>query len=130
MQHARSSSHQVESFIGMPGLSSCDAWALEHVGSVVVARHLSFSMAYETLVPEPGIEPVSPALQGRFLTTGPPSLDGYFRMGQKQTFLSDLDNPHSCLLTILRPELMKVRFPLIESISVLLLLNRSPIQIE
>ena len=79
----------------MPGLSSCDAWALEHVGSVVVARHLSFSMAYETLVPEPGIEPASPALQGGFLTTVPPgkSLDGYFRMGQKQTFLSDLDNP-------------------------------------
>ena len=79
----------------MPGLSSCDAWALEHVGSVVVARHLSFSMAYETLVSEPGIEPASPALQGGFLTTGPPgkSLDGYFRMGQKQTFLSDLDNP-------------------------------------
>ena len=78
----------------MPGLSSCDTWVLEHVGSVVAACHLSSSMTYETLVPEPEIEPVFPALQGGFLTTGPPgkSLDGYFRMGQKQTFLSDLSN--------------------------------------
>ena len=27
-------------------------------------------MAYVILVPPPGIEPTSPALQGRFLTTG------------------------------------------------------------
>ena len=93
--------------MGMPGLSSCDSWALEHVGSVAAARHLSSFMACETLVPEPGIEPMCPALQGGFLTTGPSgkSLDGYFRMDQKQTFMSDLDNPYSCLLTILRPEL-------------------------
>ena len=62
----------MESFIGMPGLSSCDTWVLEHVGSVVAACHLSSSMTYETLVPEPEIEPVFPALQGGFLTTGPP----------------------------------------------------------
>ena len=93
--------------MGMPGLSSCDSWALEHVGSVVVARHLSSSMACGALVPEPGIEPMCPALQGGFLTTGPrgKSLYGYFRMGQKKTFMSDLDNPYSCLLTLLRPEL-------------------------
>ena len=29
-------------------------------------------MAHEILVPRPGIEPMSPALQGGFLTTGPP----------------------------------------------------------
>ena len=29
-------------------------------------------MAYETLVPWPGIEPAPPALEGRILTTGPP----------------------------------------------------------
>ena len=33
---------------------------------------VSCPMAYGILVPWPGIEPVSPAWQGRFLTTGPP----------------------------------------------------------
>ena len=32
----------------------------------------SWPMAYGILVPRPGTEPASPALQGRFLTTGPP----------------------------------------------------------
>ena len=36
---------------------------------VVVAGRLSCSGACGILVPCPGIEPVSPALQGRFLTT-------------------------------------------------------------
>ena len=31
-----------------------------------------FSMAFGVLVPQPGINPVHPTLQGRFLTTGPP----------------------------------------------------------
>jgi len=42
------------------------------VGSVVAACELSYSMACGILVPPPGIELVSPALQGGFLTTGPP----------------------------------------------------------
>ena len=29
-------------------------------------------LKYEILVPQPGIKPKSPELQGRFLTTGPP----------------------------------------------------------
>ena len=33
---------------------------------------LSCPMACGILVPQPGIEPVSPALEGGFLTTGPP----------------------------------------------------------
>ena len=33
---------------------------------------LSCFEACGILVPQPGIEPVSPALPGRFLTTGPP----------------------------------------------------------
>ena len=33
---------------------------------------LSCPEACEILVPQPGIEPLSPALEGRFLTTGPP----------------------------------------------------------
>ena len=39
--------------------------------SAVVLR-LSFSAACGILVPQPRIEPASPVLQGRFLTTGPP----------------------------------------------------------
>ena len=53
-------------------LSSCGAWAPEHTGSVVVAHGLSCPTACGILVPRQGIEPASPALEGRFLTTGPP----------------------------------------------------------
>ena len=42
------------------GFSSCRAWAL------------SYPWACGILVPRPGIEPESPELPGRFLTTGPP----------------------------------------------------------
>ena len=42
------------------------------MGSVVVARRLSCPAARGFLVPRPGIEPVSSALEGRILTTGPP----------------------------------------------------------
>jgi len=45
------------------GLSCYSAPALEHVGSVATTRHVD---------PQPRIAPTSPALQGRFLTTGPP----------------------------------------------------------
>ena len=53
------------------GFSSSGMWASEHVVSVVVALRLSCSEAYGILLPQPGIEPASPALQGGFLTTGP-----------------------------------------------------------
>ena len=43
-----------------------------HVGSVVVACRLSCFMTCGILLPQPGIEPTFPALQGGFLTTGPP----------------------------------------------------------
>ena len=39
---------------------------------VVVVLRLSCSMACEILVPQPGTESMSPAWEGRFLTTGPP----------------------------------------------------------
>ena len=39
--------------------------------SLVVAHRLSCSLTYRILVPPPRIKPMSPALQGRFLTTGP-----------------------------------------------------------
>ena len=54
--------------------------SLWHVGfslvwrtsSVVVAHGLSCHVACGILVPRPGIEPASPALEGGFFTTGPP----------------------------------------------------------
>ena len=45
---------------------------LWHTCSVVVAGGFSCPQACGILVPQPGIEPVSPALQGGYLTTGPP----------------------------------------------------------
>ena len=45
--------------------------SLRLTDSLAVARGLSFSEACGTFVPQPGIEPESPALQGEFLTTGP-----------------------------------------------------------
>ena len=78
--HAGSLLQHVESFVVMRGLfiaahgllSSCGLRALECTGSVVVARGLSCPAACGILVPQPQIKPVSPALEGRFLTTGPP----------------------------------------------------------
>ena len=49
------------------GLSSC-GWGLQSIGSVVVVHRLSSSVA---CLLGSGIEPMSPALAGRFLTTGP-----------------------------------------------------------
>ena len=46
------------------------SWGIQ--ASIVVLRGLSCSKAHGILVPWPGIEPMSPALQGRFLTTGLP----------------------------------------------------------
>ena len=48
------------------------ALSLRRVSSVVVARGLSCPSTCGILVPRPGIEPVSLALEGRFFTTGPP----------------------------------------------------------
>ena len=51
-----------------PLLSFCCA-----VGSAVMALGLSgCPAAYGISVPQPGIKPPSPALKGRFMTTGPP----------------------------------------------------------
>ena len=53
----------------------CSIWdpLLWHKGfSLVVALGLSCPVACGILVPQPGIEPVSAALEGGFLTTEPP----------------------------------------------------------
>ena len=48
------------------------AFGLWSTGSVVVAHRLSCSRATKRNPPRPGIEPVSPPSQGRFVTPGPP----------------------------------------------------------
>ena len=54
------------------GSSSCGVRAPKCVGSVVVVHGLSCPATAGIIVPRPGIEPESPALEGGFLTTGPP----------------------------------------------------------
>ena len=61
----------VGSVVVVRGLSSYGMRALEHVGSVVAVHGLSCPVACGILVPQLGIEPASPALEGGFLTTGP-----------------------------------------------------------
>ena len=52
------------------GLSGGGTQARELMGSVVAVHMLNCSTARGILVPQPGTEPESPALQGEFLTTG------------------------------------------------------------
>ena len=53
------------------GFSCCRAWTLDAQASVVVAHGLKLLCGTWDL-PGPGIEPLSPALAGGFLTTVPP----------------------------------------------------------
>ena len=59
-------------FVVLCVIFCCGMWSLKCVSSVVVLHRLSCPSACEILVPQTGIEPMSPALQGRLLTTGPP----------------------------------------------------------
>ena len=52
------------------GLSSCGSWAPEHRLSSCGARAYLLRGMWD--LPGPGLEPVSPALTGGFLTTAPP----------------------------------------------------------
>ena len=52
------------------GFSSCGSWALERRLGICDARALLLRCMWD--LPRPGLEPVSPALAGRFLTTVPP----------------------------------------------------------
>ena len=58
--------------LGHTSFSSCSSQAALELSSVVVVYRLSCPLACGILVPWPGIEPVSPAMAGRFLSTGPP----------------------------------------------------------
>ena len=57
------------------GLSSCGSRALEHRFSSCGARAQVLRGMWD--LSRPGLEPVSPALAGRFLTTAPPGKPGY-----------------------------------------------------
>jgi len=64
-------------------LRCTDSLVVEHglqsaQASLAGAHGLSYSGACGILVPRPGIKPVSPALQGGFLTTGPPGKSPQF----------------------------------------------------
>ena len=61
----------VGSFLVAHELSSCGTRPLECKGSIVFVCGLSCPLACGILVSQPGIKPASPALQDRFLTTGP-----------------------------------------------------------
>ena len=52
------------------GFNSCGSWALEHRLSSCGARAQLLHSMWD--LPGPGLEPVSPALAGGFLTTAPP----------------------------------------------------------
>ena len=54
----------------LKGFSSCGSWALEHRLSSCGARDELLCGMWD--LPGPGLEPVSPALAGRFLITAPP----------------------------------------------------------
>ena len=71
-------------------LSSCGSWALEHRLSSCGAR-VSLLLSMWDL-PRPGLEPMSPVLAGRFLTTAPPGKP------QQKLFRSSLQTALSFLL--------------------------------
>ena len=75
-------------YLATPHLS-CATWDLSFWctdsldvmhGSVLAMHGLVALEAYEIPVPQPGLEPPSPALQGRFLTTGLPGKSPQFRL--------------------------------------------------
>ena len=51
-------------------------------GSLAVVCRLSCPLAHGLLVSQPWIKPASPALEGRFLTTGPPGRSQIPRLGR------------------------------------------------
>ena len=58
------------------GLSSCGSWALERRLSSCGAQAQLLRSMWD--LPRPGLEPVSPALAGGFLTTAPPGRSASF----------------------------------------------------
>ena len=86
----------------------CGTWALllRRMSSVVVARGLCCPAARGILIPRPGIEPTSPALEGRFFTTGPPGKSlPYYSLKScptEENFLFIFHYFHCLLLSIMK----------------------------
>ena len=91
-------------------LSSLGMQAPEYAGlSSCPVPMLGCSQAYGILAPQPGIEPTSTALEGRFLTTGPPgksyplfhleSKPKSFLRLSKQHLLCPPQKLHTCLMS-------------------------------
>ena len=66
---------------------------LRLAGSLIAAHGLSCPAAFGILVLQPGIEPISPALEGEFFTTGP---RGSPCVVFKSQFLLELDVSDGC----------------------------------
>ena len=64
--------HHEGSFVACVGASLLVVLRLQSTGSAGTVHGPYCCVACEIPVPEPGIKLVSPALQGRFLTTAPP----------------------------------------------------------
>ena len=78
------------------GLFRCSAQTLVVVCGLSSAAHrLRCPAACEILVPRLGIEPMSPALQGGFLTTGPPGKSLGYIFKKKKKLLLKAQN-HYC----------------------------------
>ena len=77
-----------------PGSRARGLCSLRHTGSLIEACELSCPEACGILVPRPGVEPESPALEGGFFTPGPPG------KSQKRNNLSSFIFPLIYLKTL------------------------------
>ena len=76
-------------YLGAMGLSY-DIQAPEHAGSVASMHGLTWPMACGISLPQSGVEPTFPSLEGRFLTTEPPGKSqGWSHCASVTDFLLD-----------------------------------------
>ena len=79
----------------------CHAGSFFGAKTLVTVHGLSCFAAYGTLVPQPGVEPASLALQGRFFTAGPPgkfhqALNRYRILLWKDEEVLEMDDVGGC----------------------------------
>ena len=88
------------------GLSSCGLWALELRLSSCGARALLLHGMRD--LPGPGLEPVSPALAGGFLTTAPPGKTFCVAILRQNYFF--FRKPHRLLLRLSTDQMRPTHF--------------------
>ena len=110
------------------GFSSCRMWAQGCVGSVAVVHGLSCPLGTWNLL-GPGAEPVSPALAGQLLTTGPPVKPPELVFSTSYPFIPCSPLPRRCwTFPLLRPA--KPLSPLLQpppNFSALLISSKTPV---